>query len=94
MAYEHDPITGRSISERPVGAGRSGSAPWLILAGVVLAVLVLLFAFGGGRDQTAPTTGAPAGGGEVAPMGTAPATGTETAPAAPAGDAAPVAPVD
>ncbi len=104
MAYEYDPFTGRNApgpenKVRPAGK----STPWLLLAGVVVAILALLFIFGGTGDQTPATTGAPATGGEVAPMGTAPATagtgtapatGGELAPAQPDAAPAPAAPID
>ena len=97
MAYEYDPITGRNTAERldyNRSKGGSAATPWLVAAGIVAALVVLLWIFGGGADQTP----ALAPGGEVAPMGTAPADGTAPAtggalaPAQP--DAAPVAPVD
>lgn len=105
MAYEHDPITGRTTAERHDTVRPTGSrspTPWLVAAAVVVALIALLWIFGGTGQQTPATTGAPATTGEVAPTGTAPAGGadpaTGTAPATGGGVApaepAPAAPVN
>ncbi len=100
MAYEHDPITGRSTAERQDfirTKGSSGAAPWLLAAAVVAALVALLWFFGGTADQTPATAPgvAPTTGSEVAPMGTAPAIGDGTAPATGGEIApAPAAPLD
>ncbi|KPQ07892.1 MAG: hypothetical protein HLUCCA12_02165 [Rhodobacteraceae bacterium HLUCCA12] len=73
MAYEYDPITGRNMADREaerhpgIRAG-AGSTPWLILAGAVVAILALLFAFGGPTEEgTSGGDSMPATGEEVAP---------------------------
>ena|SRR5690554_4414141 len=104
MAYEHDTITGRSAAEREarihteIRTDRSAATPWIVAAAVIVALVALIWIFGGTANQQPVNAGggAPVTSGEVAPPGATPGTVPPAPEAAPATDPAlaPVAPLD
>lgn len=58
MSYEHDHISGNRMSYEHrdrIGTGQGGSTGlWLVLGGVVLAILLAVFVLGGNGSGTAP----------------------------------------
>ena len=104
MAYEHDTITGRGAPEREarmhteIRTDRSAATPWIVAAAVIVALVALIWMFGGTANKQPVNAGggAPATSGEVAPQGATPGAVPPAAETAPATDPAPapVAPLD